>query len=404
MSNEYRHVELLTGDVRRRRWTTEQKLTIIEQSFEPGETVSSTARRHGVAPNLLYRWRRLFSEGGVAAVDSDEPVVGNSEVKKLEDRVRELERVLSRKTMEVEILREAFSTADFRKTDIAADLVAEGRFPMKAVADTPCVSRSNLISRLKGKSKPRGPYHKVEDAELLPPVRRLVDQRPTYVYRRIAALLNRERRAAYKPVVNTKRVHRIMSNHAVLLEKHTAVRKGRIHDGKVVVMRSNLRRCSDGLDFTCWNGVSIRLAFIIDAFDREIIAWTAVANAGVSGSDVHDMMLEAVEKRFHATGAPHAIEHLSDNGSAYTARQTMLFAKALNLTPCFTPMTSPQSNGMSEAFVKTLKRDYIRISALPDSETALRLIDGWIENYNEIHPHSALKMASPRQFIRAKST
>ena len=88
MSNAYRHVELLTGDVRRRRWTTEQKLTIIEQSFEPGETVSSTARRHGVAPNLLYRWRRLLSEGGAAAVDSDEPVVGNSEVKKLEDRVR----------------------------------------------------------------------------------------------------------------------------------------------------------------------------------------------------------------------------------------------------------------------------------------------------------------------------
>jgi transposase len=112
MSNEYRHVELLTGDVRRRRWTTEQKLTIIEQSFEPGETVSSTARRHGVAPNLLYRWRRLLSEGGAAAVDSDEPVVGNSEVKKLEDRVRELERMLGRKTMEVEILREALSKAD----------------------------------------------------------------------------------------------------------------------------------------------------------------------------------------------------------------------------------------------------------------------------------------------------
>ena len=115
MSNEYRHVELLTGDVRRRRWTTEQKLTIIEQSFEPGETVSSAARRHGVAPNLLYRWRRLLSEGGAAAVDSDEPVVGNSEVKKLEDRVRELERMLGRKTMEVEILREALSKADSKK-------------------------------------------------------------------------------------------------------------------------------------------------------------------------------------------------------------------------------------------------------------------------------------------------
>ncbi|AYC99597.1 transposase [Neorhizobium sp. NCHU2750] len=115
MSNENRHAELLTGDVRRRRWTPEQKLTIIEQSFEPGETVSSAARRHGVAPNLLYRWRRLLSEGGAAAVGSDEPVVGNSEVKKLEDRVRELERMLGRKTMEVEILREALSKADSKK-------------------------------------------------------------------------------------------------------------------------------------------------------------------------------------------------------------------------------------------------------------------------------------------------
>ena len=115
MSNEYRHVELLTGDVRRRRWTTEQKLTIIEQSFEPGETVSSTARRYGVAPNLRYRWRRLLSEGGAAAVDCDEPVVGNSEVKKLENRVRELERMLGRKTTEAELLREALSKADSKK-------------------------------------------------------------------------------------------------------------------------------------------------------------------------------------------------------------------------------------------------------------------------------------------------
>lgn len=157
---------------------------------------------------------------------------------------------------------------------------------MKAVADTLGVSRSNLIERLKGKSKSRGPYHKVEDEDLLPTIRRLVDQRPTYGYRRIAALLNRERRAADKPVVNAKRVHRIMGNHAMLLEKHTAVRKGRIHDGKVMVMRSNLRWCSDGLEFTCWNGEVIRLAFIIDAFDREIIAWTAVANAGISGPPI----------------------------------------------------------------------------------------------------------------------
>ncbi len=71
--------------------------------------MSSVARRNGVAPNLLYRWRRLLSEGGTAAVDSDEPVVGSSELRRLQERVRELERLLGRKTMENEILREALA-------------------------------------------------------------------------------------------------------------------------------------------------------------------------------------------------------------------------------------------------------------------------------------------------------
>jgi len=149
------------------------------------------------------------------------------------------------------------------------------------VADTLDVSRSNLVERSKGRSKPRGRYNKAEDDELLPIIRRLVDQRPTYGYRRIAALLNRERRGVDQPVVNAKRVHRIMGNHA-MLEKHTALRQGRVYDGKGMVMCSNLRWCSDGLEFTCWSGEVVRLAFTIDAFDREIIAWTVVANAGIS--------------------------------------------------------------------------------------------------------------------------
>ena len=76
------------------------------------------ARRYGVAPNLLYRWRRLMAEGGVAAVGSDETVVGSSEVRRLEERVRELERLLGRKTMEVEILNEALTKAQAKKPSL----------------------------------------------------------------------------------------------------------------------------------------------------------------------------------------------------------------------------------------------------------------------------------------------
>ena len=112
MSDDYRRIELITGTARRRHWSTEQKLRIIEESFEPGETVSSVARRRGVAPNLLYRWRRLMTEGGAAAVGSDEPVVGSSEVRRLEERIRDLERLLGRKTLEIEILREALAKSE----------------------------------------------------------------------------------------------------------------------------------------------------------------------------------------------------------------------------------------------------------------------------------------------------
>lgn len=116
MPNETHHrVEVITGLAGRRYWPAHEKLRIIEESLVPGESVSAVARRNGVAPNLLFRWRRLMDEGGAVAVGSNEPVVGASEVRKLEDKVRALERMLGRKTMENEILREALDQARAKK-------------------------------------------------------------------------------------------------------------------------------------------------------------------------------------------------------------------------------------------------------------------------------------------------
>lgn len=276
---------------------------------------------------------------------------------------------------------------------------------MSAVAEVIGVSRSNLHERLNGSAKPRpnerGRYHKAQDAADLPHIERLVAKRPTYGYRRITAVLNRERAAEGLSPDNHKRVYRIMAKHGLLLAQRRRDRPERVHDGKVVTIRSNLRWCSDGFEFVCWTGEPIRVAFIRDTHDREAIAWRAVAGAGISGSDVRDMMLEAVEARFGGCRAPEPVEMLSDNGSAYTARETRIFAAQLGLKPCFTPVASPESNGVAEAFVRTMKRDYVRISPLPDAAEALKLIAGWFEDYNENHPHSGLRMRSPREFRRA---
>jgi len=174
---------------------------------------------------------------------------------------------------------------------------------VKAIANTLGVSRSALHDRLKGSTKARGSYFKADDATVLPMITALVSARPTYGYRRITAILNRQLRVDGAAPVNHKRVYRIMRAHALLLARKYEIRPDYGHEGKVVTMRSNLRWCSDGFEFHCWNGDVVRGAFIIDAHDREIISWRAVVNAGISGSDVRDMMLEAVERRFNACQA-----------------------------------------------------------------------------------------------------
>jgi putative transposase len=148
--------------------------------------------------------------------------------------------------------------------------------------------------------------------------------------------VNRLLAAEGKPTANHKRVFRIMKRQGLLLQRHSGRRKGRLHDGKVVVMRSNLRWCSDVFEITCWNGDIVRIVFVIDAHDREVLAWHAAAGTGISGSMVRDLMLKAVELRFGTVQAPHAVEWLSDNGSPFTARETLDFAAALGLVPCFT--------------------------------------------------------------------
>ena len=108
-------VEIITDGGRRRRWSATEKLRIVEETLDERTSISVVARRNGVAPNLLYRWRRLMLEGGSVAVSEDDDVTSNKVVRQLEERVRELERQLGRKTLEAEILREAVDKARSKK-------------------------------------------------------------------------------------------------------------------------------------------------------------------------------------------------------------------------------------------------------------------------------------------------
>jgi len=272
---------------------------------------------------------------------------------------------------------------------------------MKQVCDTLEVARSNINDRRKRENRKRGWYKKADDAKLLPIIRELVDQRPTYGYRRINVHLNKRLEREGKPKVNHKRTYRIMKQNGLLLARYTGKKVLRSHTGKIITLRSNLRWCSDVFEIPCWNKDVVRVAFSLDCCDREIMSFVATTG-WINAEMIRDLMTQTMEYRFgNIDQLPHKIEWLSDNGKYYLANETIRFARAINLVPCSTPAYSPESNGMAEAFVKTFKRDYVYINDRPDAMTVLSQLDHWFNDYNENHPHKGLKMLSPREFIRS---
>lgn len=108
-------IEVITSIQRRRRWAAEEKRALVEEAEQLGASISSVARKYGINPNQLFHWRRLIRQGSISAVRADEEVVPVSEVKQLRARLRELERLLGKKTMEAEILKEALELSREKK-------------------------------------------------------------------------------------------------------------------------------------------------------------------------------------------------------------------------------------------------------------------------------------------------
>jgi transposase len=129
MTGKIDRVEVITSVQRRRRWSAEEKAAMVQETWAPGMSVSLVARRHGIAPNQLFTWRRLYASGALSAVGAGEEVVAASEYRALQHQVRELQRLLGKKTLETEVLRDALDLAQPKKRLLRA--------PSPAPDDTP---------------------------------------------------------------------------------------------------------------------------------------------------------------------------------------------------------------------------------------------------------------------------
>lgn len=108
-------VEVITGVQRRRRWTPEEKLALVQQTYVDSNSVSLVAREADIAASQLFQWRKAYADGSLVAVGANEPVVPASEMKEALKRIKQLEAALGRKTLENEILKEAVEYGKSRK-------------------------------------------------------------------------------------------------------------------------------------------------------------------------------------------------------------------------------------------------------------------------------------------------
>jgi putative transposase len=198
---------------------------------------------------------------------------------------------------------------------------------------------------------------KPDDTDALARIHTVIGDLPTYGYRRVWALLRRQSESDDMAVINAKRVYRIMRQNALLLERKPAIPPSkRAHTGKVAV-----GKVTSGGALTA-SGSAVIMAKNCGSRSHWTVAivkalhWAA-SNGGYDSETVQDVMLGAVERRFGSNLPASPVEWLTDNGSAYRSHQTRQFARMVGLEPKHTAVRSPQSNGMAESFVKTMKRD-----------------------------------------------
>ena len=108
-------LEIITREQRHRRWSLAEKSALVRRTYEAGMSVSLVAMQEGVAASLLFQWRRLERQGALMAVSAGKAVVSPSELAAARAEISKLQRVLGKKTLDNEILKEAVAYATEKK-------------------------------------------------------------------------------------------------------------------------------------------------------------------------------------------------------------------------------------------------------------------------------------------------
>lgn len=233
-----------------------------------------------------------------------------------------------------------------------------------------------------------------QDEQAVRVLKEVAVSRPTYGCPRLRAIAKRD----YGLDLTAYKVHRISTQHGLLIKTNRSRKPRREHTGKVMVERPNTRWASDITEIRLWDKTRLRFTYILDCCDRSVIAWRL--STRMWAVDIELMMQEALLSRFGAAKASNELEFLHDNGPEYIEKAFQESLKAWGVKDCRTPTYSPQSNGICESFNGTFKRDYVYQNCLENEAEVRQMIENAIKDYNTFAPHSALGMQTPSDYFK----
>lgn len=100
---------------RRKHFSAEEKLSIVQASYEVGNTIAKVSRKYDVGASTLVKWRRNALKGSLMGVKDDDVGISGTEAKKLKKEIKQLQRLLGKKSLQIEILQEAIELAREKK-------------------------------------------------------------------------------------------------------------------------------------------------------------------------------------------------------------------------------------------------------------------------------------------------
>ena len=215
-------------------------------------------------------------------------------------------------------------------------------------------------------------------------IKQLIEAEPSFGYRTVAALLG----------MNKNTVQRVFQLKGWQVRKRSVGRRPRIQAVSSKAQEPN-QRCSTDL-CRVWGGQDgwLSLALVMDCHTCELLGWqlskTGKASTAVSALE------HALINRFLCLGkVPERFLLRSGNGLVFTSRKYTALVKSYGLQQEFITPHYPQQNGMVERLIRTIKEQCVHRHRFESLQHANRVLNDWIQFYNEVRPHQALGMKIP---------